>query len=397
MISRRILLATAPVILAVPALAQRRQPARAAEASPAPAASPAATPLGPLDVFAREALVIDADTGAVLLEKDADKPMPPSSMSKLMTTYVVFSLLKEGRLTMEQKLPVSERAWRMQGSKMFVHVGDSVAVSDLLRGVIVQSGNDACIVFEEAIGGSESGFAEILNDTARRIGLRDSTFRNSTGWPHPEHRMTCRDLATLARRLILDFPEYYPIYAEKSFRFADITQENRNPIVQRGLGDGLKTGHTEEAGYGLVASSLRNGRRVISVCNGWSSMRQRAEESTRLIEWAFREFENVTLFTAGDVVDEAPVWLGERRTVPLVGGHALVMTMPRAWRRTATVKVMYNGPIPAPVRRGDRIGELVLSGNGVPAMRVPLFAGADVDQLGLPGRALAVVTNFFGG
>jgi len=392
--SRRTLLATAPALLAMPALAQRRP---AAQAEAPPAASPARTPLGPLDVFAREALIIDFDTGAELLEKDADAPMPPSSMSKLMTVYVIFSLLHQGRLTLDQKLPVSERAWRMGGSKMFVQVGDTIAVSDLLRGIIVQSGNDACLVFEEAIGGSESGFAEILNETAQKIGLRHSTFRNSTGWPHPEHQMTCRDLAILARRLITDFPEFYKIYSEKSFRYANITQQNRNPLVQRDLADGLKTGHTEAAGYGLVASSLRNGRRVIMVCNGWSSMRQRAEEGTRLMEWAFREFENVTLFTAGDVVEEAPVWLGERSTVPLVGGHALVMTMPRAWRRTATVKVEYQSPVPAPVRRGDQIGHLALSGEGVPPMRVPLFAGADVDRMGLPGRALAVMTRMIGG
>ncbi len=400
MFPRRILLA-APALLTTPALAQRRAPQPSprprGEAPAVPPATPASTPLGPLDVFARQALVVDSDTGAVLLEKDADVRMPPSSMSKLMTIYVVFGLLQQGRLTMEQKLPVSERAWRMEGSKMFVHVGDMVSVADLLRGVIVQSGNDACIVFEEAIGGSESGFAEILNETAKKIGLRDSTFRNSTGWPHPEHRMTCRDLAALARRLIVDFPDYYPIYNEKSFRFANITQENRNPLVQRGYGDGLKTGHTEEAGYGLTGSSLRNGRRVITVCNGWTSMRQRAEESGRLMEWAFREFENVTLFTAGDVVEEIPVWLGDRRTVPAVGGHALTVTMPRAWRRTATVKVEYQSPVSAPVRRGEKVGELVLTGQGVPPMRVPLFAGADVDRLGLPGRAMAVISRMVGG
>lgn len=396
MLPRRPLLA-APALLTLGSAFAAPPARQVADAPAAPATVAATTPLGPLDVAAREAFIMDADTGATLLEKDADTPMPPSSMSKLMTTYVVFSLLREGRLTMEQTLPVSERAWRMGGSKMFVHVGDMVSVGDLLRGVIVQSGNDACVVFEEAIGGGESGFAEILNDTAKRIGLRNSTFRNSTGWPHPEHRMTCRDLATLARRLIIDFPDYYPIYAEKSFRYANINQPNRNPLVQRGLGDGLKTGHTEDAGYGLTGSSLRNGRRVILVCNGWSSMRERAEESTRLMEWAFREFENVTLFTAGDVVEEIPVWLGERSTVPAVGGHALVVTMPRAWKRTATVKVEYNAPVPAPVRRGDQVGELVLTGEGVPPMRVPLFAGADVERLGLPGRALGVLMQMIRG
>ena len=233
-----------------------------------------------------------------------------------------------------------------------------------------------------------------MNAKARELGLSQSSFRNSTGWPDPAQRMSCRDIAELSRRVIADFPEYYHYDREKNFSYNNINQENRNPLVQKGIADGLKTGHTDEGGYGLVASAERAGRRVIVVVNGLSSMRQRAEESERLLEWSFREFENVTLFVAGDTVEVAKVWLGAQPTVPLVGGQDLVITMPRAWRRTASVRVEYQAPVPAPVARGDVLGRLRVSGQGVPAMEVPLLAGADVPKLGLPGRALAVLSHY---
>jgi D-alanyl-D-alanine carboxypeptidase (penicillin-binding protein 5/6) len=376
--------------------AAQRQPQPPARAPRQPS-TPANTPLGPVDTLARHALIIDYDTGAVLLEKAADDRMPPSSMSKLMTMYVVFELLKAGRLRLDQQLPVSERAWRMGGSKMFVQIGTQVSVENLARGVIVQSGNDACIVLAEGISGSEQQFAEVMNETARRIGLRNSNFRNSTGWPDPEHRMTSRDLAHLARRIIADFPEYYRFYNERSFRWNDISQDNRNPTLGRVAGaDGLKTGHTEEAGYGLTASAVRGGRRLILVVNGLGSMRQRAEESERLFEWAFREFENVVVFQAADTVEEVPVYLGERPTVPLVAGRDLVLTLPRQWRRNLQVRVRYDAPVPAPVTKGQGIGTLMISGQGVPEMTVPLIAGADVDRLGFFPRIPAVIGRWFG-
>lgn len=371
---------------------------RAQQRAPAPPpTSPASTPLGPVDTAARQALLIDYDTGAVLLEKNAEERMPPSSMSKLMTMYVVFDLLKQGRLRLDQELPVSERAWRMGGSKMFVQVGTQISVENLARGVIIQSGNDACIVLAEGISGSEQQFAELMNETARRIGLRDSTFRNSTGWPDPEHRMTARDLAHLAKRIIADFPEYYRYYNERSFRWNDITQENRNPALARVAGaDGLKTGHTEEAGYGLTASAIRGGRRLILVVNGLPSMRARAEESERLLEWGFREFDNVVIFRAADTVEEVPVYLGERPTVPLVAGRDLVLTLPRQWRRNLQVRVRYDAPIPAPISKGQELGRLHVAGQGVPEMELPLIAGADVDRLGLLPRIPAVIGRWFG-
>ncbi len=404
MLNRRLLLAApllpvAAVPLSAPALAQARPrvASRRVPPAPPPTGSPATTPLGPLDTAAKWAIVLDFNTGATLLDKEADTPMPPSSMTKLMTAYIVYSMLKSGRLQLTQELPVSEKAWRMQGSKMFVPLNGTVKVEDLIRGMIVQSGNDACIVLAEGIAGSEEQFVELMNARAKEMGLQAANFRNCTGWPDPEQRMSCRDIATVARRLITDFPEYYRYDSEKSFKYNNISQDNRNTLVQKGIADGLKTGHTDAGGYGLVASAQRSGRRVIVVVNGCTSMHQRGEEGERLLEWSFREFENVTLFTAGDTVDNAKVWLGSSAIVPLVGGRDLVLTMPRQWRRSAKISVEYPSPIPAPISRGDVVGKLMVSGQGVPSMDVPLLAGADVTRLGLPGRAIAVVSRYVTG
>ena len=393
MLNRRLLLASGALMAATPAAAQRRQ-GRRVPAAPAPTGSPATTPLGPLDTAARWALSIDYNTGATLLDKDADVQMPPSSMTKLMTAYIVYGMLKSGRLQLNQELPVSEKAWRMQGSKMFVPLNDQVTVEDLIRGMIVQSGNDACIVLAEAIAGSEDGFVDLMNQKAKELGLTGAEFRNSTGWPDANQHMSCRNIATLARRLIADFPEYYKYDSERSFTYNKISQENRNPLVQKGLADGLKTGHTDAGGYGLVVSAQRAGRRVIVVLNGMTSMHQRAEESERLLEWSFREFEDVTLFTAGDTVENARVWLGSAATVPLVGGRDIVLTLPRQWRKSAKVAIEYQSPVPAPISRGDVLGKLTVAGEGVPTMEMPLLAGADVTRLGLPGRAMAVMSRY---
>jgi len=405
MLTRRLVMLAPSALAAAPALGQTRKPpakpaapgghARSKDA--APTGSPADTPLGPVDTVARWAYIQDFTTGASLLEKQADEEMPPSSMTKLMTIYLVYERLKQGRMRLDDELPVTEKAWRMGGSKMFVQIGTTVKVEDLIHGVIVQSGNDACIVFAEAIAGSEEQFAELMNAKAKQLGLTHSFFKNCTGWPDPDQHMSARDIATLARRIIRDFPEYYHYDAEKSYKYNGIEQGNRNPMVQKGTADGLKTGHTEAGGYGLVASSIRNGRRIILVLNGMASMRERAEESERLMDWAFANFEDVTLFTAGDVVEHVPVWLGTEPSVPLVSGHDLVVTMPRNWRNNASVKLSYDSPIKAPVAKGDALGRLVLGGNGVPAMDVTLLAGADVPRMGLPGRAMAVLSRFMTG
>ena len=404
MLSRRLLLAAA-TLLAAPARGAtlRKAPAahpavpKALPGEAVTASTPAQTPVGPLDTAARWAIIVDYNTGATLLDKDADIPMPPSSMTKLMTAYIVYGMLKAGKLSLTQELPVSERAWRMGGSKMFVQIDSQVKVEDLIRGMIVQSGNDACIVLAEGISGSLENFVDLMNQKAKELGLTNSVFRNPTGWPDPEHHMSARDIATLARRIIQDFPEFYKYDSEKTFKYNNIEQENRNPLVQKGLADGLKTGHTDAGGYGLAVSAIRGGRRIIMVLNGLGTMHQRAEESERLLEWAFAEFEDVTLFTAGDTVEQAPVWLGAEPTVPLVGGRELEVTMPRNWRGKARIAIEYDTPIPAPVIRGTTLGRLTVSGPGVPDMSVPLLAGADVARLGLPGRALAVLSHYVTG
>jgi D-alanyl-D-alanine carboxypeptidase (penicillin-binding protein 5/6) len=359
--------------------------------------SPAETPLGSVDTAARWAYIQDFDTGATLLEKLADDEMPPSSMTKLMTMYLVYDQLKQSKLKLDDELPVSERAWRMQGSKMFVQVGTTVKVEDLIRGMVVQSGNDATIVLAEAIGGSEEQFAEKMNAKAKELGLTHSFFKNSTGWPDPEQHMSAHDIAILSGRIIRDFPDYYHYDEEKSFRYNGIDQRNRNPMVQKGTADGLKTGHTEAAGYGLVVTSKRNGRRVIVALNGMTSMRERAEESERLMDWAFFNFEDVTLFSAGDVIENVPVWLGTERTVPLVTGRDVIVTMPRNWRQKASVMVSYDAPLTAPVVKGDTLGKLTVTGTGVPNLTMSLMAAADVPRLGLPGRAMAVLSKYVTG
>ena len=407
MLTRRLgLLASTLLFGAGPALAQQKRPPAAAAKPPGagrkgkdaePTGTPADTPLGPVGTAARWAYIQDFDTGASLLEKQADDEMPPSSMTKLMTMYLVYDQLKQGRLKLEDELPVTEKAWRMQGSKMFVQVGATVKVEDLIRGVIVQSGNDAAIVLAEAIGGTEEQFAEKMNAKAKELGLTHSFFKNCTGWPDPEQHMSVRDIATLAAAIIRNFPDYYHYDAEKSFRYNGIDQGNRNPMVQKGTADGLKTGHTDAGGYGLVASSKRNGRRVILVLNGMTSMHERAEEAERLMDWAFFNFEDVTLYSAGDVIETVPVWLGTAKSVPLVTGRDLTATMPRNWRQKASVKVSFETPLNAPVLKGDVLGKLVVTGDGVPHFDVPLLAAADVPRLGLPGRAMAVLSKYMTG
>jgi D-alanyl-D-alanine carboxypeptidase (penicillin-binding protein 5/6) len=358
---------------------------------------PANTPLGPMETVAQWAYIVDFNTGAVLMDKQADAEMPPSSMTKLMTAYIVYSKLKAGTLTLEQTLPVSEHAWRTQGSKMFVELGAQIKVEDLIRGMIIQSGNDACIVLAEGIAGSEEQFVDLMNAEAKKLGLTHSFFRNCTGWPDPQHHMSAHDIATLAKAIIKDFPEYYKYDSEKTFTYHGIVQYNRNPLVQRGMADGLKTGHTDAGGYGVVGSALHGNRRVIMVLNGMPSSHDRVEESIRLMGWSFANFENVTLFTANDVVDNAPVYLGTRSSVPLVGGEDLVLTMPKSWRQHARIAIDYDGPIPAPVNRGDVVGKLVVSGQGVPNTEMPLLAGEDVARMGIGGRAAKVLAHYVTG
>ena len=350
----------------------------------------------PIETAAGHAILIDYDTGTVMLEKAADEAIAPASMSKLMTLYMVFDKLKHGELKLDDTLPVSEKAWRMQGSKMFVHVGDRVRVEDLLRGVIIQSGNDACIVLAEGIGGSEEAFAELMTERARELGLTNSTFRNATGWPDPTHLMSVRDIAILSRHIIEDFPDFYPLFSEIEFTYNKIKQGNRNPLLYKNMNvDGLKTGHTEEAGYGLSASASRDGRRLILVVHGLAGVNERSQESERLIEWGFREFVNATIAKAGETIETAPVWQGAASAVPLTVASDVTVTLPRSARRKMTALVRFEGPLPAPVRKGDAIATLHVEAEGMPAMDIPLVAGADVAPLGMVGRLAANLRYLF--
>lgn len=345
-----------------------------------------------VETLAKSAVLIDAGTGAVLFDKNANQPMAPASMSKLMTVYMVLERLRDGRLSLDDTFKVSENAWRKGGassgsSTMFLEPGTRVRIEDLLRGIIVQSGNDACIVIAEGLSGSEAAFAEEMNERAREMGLTNSNFVNATGWPDPNQQMSPMDLAILAKRTILDFPEYYPLYSETSFTYNGIKQNNRNPLLYKGMGaDGLKTGHTVESGYGLVASVKRGNRRLILVVNGLPTKKDRAREPERLLEWGFREFGNYALLKAGDVIDEAQVWLGDKPTVPLIIVDDLTLTLPKKSRRGMKVKVTYDGPIPAPIRKGDRLATLSVITAGDDPIEIPLIAAADVNQLGLLGR-----------
>jgi D-alanyl-D-alanine carboxypeptidase (penicillin-binding protein 5/6) len=394
-LSRRLALASVAIGLAPAAFAARSQKGKSREALPS--GTPGETPLGPVDSVAKWAFVQDYSTGAVLLDKNADEPMPPSSMTKLMTMYLVYEQLRKGQIKLTDTVTVSARAAAMGGSRMFLDVGKPVVIEDLVRGVIVQSGNDAATVLAEAVAGTQERFVDMMNAKAKELGLTHSTFRNPTGWPDPEQVMSSRDIATLARDTIAEFPDYYKYESERSFKYNNIEQQNRNPMVQAGTADGLKTGHTDAGGFGLVASSLRDGRRVIMVLNGMTSMHERSVQSEKMMSWAFANFENVTLFSANEIIDNAPVWLGTDKTVPLVGGRDLIVTLPKSWRQTASIKVSYAAPIKAPIAKGQPVGVLMLRGQGVPPMDVNLLAGVDVPRLNLPMRGLAVVSHYVSG
>lgn len=351
-----------------------------------------------LETPAREAVLIDLSTDTVLFEKNADELMVPSSMTKLMTIYMLFDKLAKGAIKMEDELPVSEKAWRMGGSKMFVHVGSRVKISDLLRGIIVQSGNDACIVVAEGLSSTEEAFAAQMTARGKELGLKNSTFRNASGWPDPQHRMTARDLAILGERLIVDFPQFYPLFAERSFKYNNIEQANRDPLLGVVPGaDGLKTGHTDEGGYGLVGSAVRDGRRLLLVVNGLTSMRERAQESSRILEWGFREFHTYTMAKKGETLAEAKVWQGAEDIVPLTVAADARVTLRRVARASMVVKVVYDGPVPAPIKAGDRIASLEISGPDMPTVIVPLVAGADVDRQGFFGRIFTSLGYLIGG
>lgn len=362
-------------------------------------AAPAIAQEAPIDTIAKQAYMIDFETGTILFEKNADQRMPTSSMSKTLTAYVIFEALKKGTITLDTKYAVSERAWRMQGSKMFVELGKEIRVEDLLKGVIVQSGNDATVVLAEGLSGTEGAFAAELNKTAQAIGMKSSHFVNASGWPDPDHYSTAHDLAMLGRELVHNFPQYYAYYSEKEFTYNNIKQGNRNPLLYRNIGaDGIKTGHTEDAGYGLMASAKMNGRRVVLVVNGLPDMQARADESAKLIEWGLRTFENKTVFKSDQTIEEIPVVMGTQSSVPLVISHDVMITVPRMAVDTIKAVVKYDAPLKAPVKKGQQVGTLDVTVPGTSVKKsYPLVTGADVAELGFFKKAFAHMKYTFSG
>jgi D-alanyl-D-alanine carboxypeptidase (penicillin-binding protein 5/6) len=350
----------------------------------------AALPARAFETAATAAWVYDMTTGTVLMDKNADQPLPPASMSKLMTINMLFEALKDGRVTMDTQFAVSSRAKAMGGSTMFLQETDRPTVNELIHGMIINSGNDACVVVAEGLAGTEEAFAAQMTERGKALGMTASTFTNSSGWPDPLHRMSMRDLGILGKRLIEDFPEYYPIFSETEFNFMDrapANSRNRNPLLELGVGaDGLKTGHTTEAGYGLVGSAKQGDRRIIFAITGLTSDTARAEEAERIVGWAFRQFSEKTVAKGGVRVAEAEVHMGAAETVGLVPAEDVRLLVPALVQDSVTAEVIYNGPLIAPVVKGTAVAELIVHSPDLPDRRVPLVAEADVGKAGFVKR-----------
>ena len=346
----------------------------------------ATLPARAFDTAATAAWVYDMTTGTVLMDKNADQPLPPASMSKLMTITMLFEALKDGRVTMETEFAVSSRAKAMGGSTMFLQETDRPTVSDLIHGMIINSGNDACVVVAEGLAGTEEAFAAQMTERARALGMTNSTFANASGWPDPVHRMSMRDLGILAQHLITDFPDYYPVFSQTEFNYKDRAPDNRfnrNPLLELGIGaDGLKTGHTSEAGYGLVGSAKQGDRRVIFVITGLATEQARAEEAERIVGWAFRQFSEKTVAKTGLRVTEAEVHMGDADTVGLVPAEDVRLLVPALVQDSVTAEVIYNGPLIAPVLKGSPVAELIVHVPDLPDRRFPLVAETDVGTAG---------------
>jgi len=361
----------------------------------APASAATKAPAGVFDTKAKHAILMNVDADLIFYEKDADMLMSPASMSKLMTLAVVFRELKAGHIKLDDQFKVSEHAWRDGGapsgsSAMFAPLNSTVSVEDLIRGVTVQSGNDACIILAEGISGSEDAFVKEMNKYAKEIGLTKSHFENSTGLPADGHVMTARELALLADYLIKNYSEYYHYFGEKEFVYGKWRFTNRNPLVFEDLGvDGLKTGFIEDAGYGLVASAVRDNQRVILVVSGLNTKKEREEEPRKLLEWGFKSFKPYRLFDQGEKVSDALVWGGTRHYVPLVGNENIDIILPFNTSGQVTAQIVYDGPIKAPIRKGDQVATLRVTAADTKATNdIPLYAGEDVGQSNFAMRGL---------
>jgi D-alanyl-D-alanine carboxypeptidase (penicillin-binding protein 5/6) len=340
----------------------------------------------PLDSRAANLLVLDYNSGQILAERNADVPLPPASMSKLVTLTLLFEALVDGRLQMDTTWTVSQRAHRMGGSRMFLETRDRPTTEDLIRGVAILSGNDATVAIAEGLAGSEEAFAQIATQRMRQIGLTQTTIANASGWPDPNHRMSLRDLSVLARHILDNYPQFYPYLAEREFTWNGITQANRVPLLGAGVGlDGLKTGHTSEAGYALTGSAVQGDRRIIFVFSGLESERARVEEAERIINWSFRQFNTRRIAAAGQTMALADVWLGSSRQVPLVPAGDVSVLVP-VLGAEVSARVEHDGPIHAPIAQGQVLGRLVVTVAGLRDVEVPLVAGADVAEGGLLTR-----------
>ena len=386
--------------LAVAAPKSEHKPEHKVEHKPA-AASPKKEPpkKDEAGIIAPHAILIDAENGAELYERDPDKLIFPASLAKLMTAEYVFHELKEGHIKLTDEYTVSENAWRKggapsHGSTMFAAIHSKVPVDDLLHGMIIQSANDACIVLAEGLAGNEADFAAKLTQRAREIGLAKSVFTNSNGLPDPNEHVTTRELAMLARHIILDYPEFYKIFGQPDFTWNKIHQPNRNPLLGTVTGaDGLKTGFTKEAGYGLVGSAVQDGTRLIVVVNGEKSAKERADEGKKLLEWGFRTFEQRNLFAEGQIVGSAKVYGGSSGSVPLQVPGLVKIMVPKAGGEKLIARIAYQGPVPAPITQGQQIGLLKVWRDDKLVLQVPLKAAASVGQGNISGRAFDAVTE----
>ncbi len=360
----------------------------------------AALPARAFETIAQAAYVVDVGTSIVLMDKQADVPLPPASMSKLMTLNMLFEALRDGRVSLDTRFGVSSRAKSMGGSTMFLNEQDRPTVEELIKGIVVLSGNDACVVVAEGLAGTEDAFARQMNQRARDLGMTGSTFANSSGWPSPNHRMSMRDLGILATRLITEFPEYYGYFGMEEFAWdgrAPTNRFNRNPLLKLGIGaDGLKTGHTSEAGYGLVGSAMQGNRRIVFVLTGMNSEKERAEESERIVNWAFRQFVQKTVAEKGTRLAEAPVWMGAETSVGLEVADDLELLIPALEQGDIEGEIVYRSPLEAPIVAGQDLGELVIALEGLPVTRVPLVADRDVARGGFVPRVRTAARVLFG-
>ena len=359
-----------------------------------------ALPARAFETRAKAAWVYDVSTGTVLLEKNAHEKLPPASMSKLMTINMLFEALRDGRVNLDDRFPVSSHAKSMQGSTMFLNETDRPTVEELIKGIVVLSGNDACVVVAEGLAGTEEAFARQMNERAKALGMTDSTFANASGWPNPNQRMSMHDLGILAARLIREFPEYYGYFGLTEFPYdnrAPDNRFNRNPLLKLGIGaDGLKTGHTEESGYGLVGSAIQNGRRIVVVITGMATDRERSQEAERILNWAFREFVQKTVATKGTRITDADVWMGSKTKVGLVLDQDLSMLLPSLAQDKLKAEVAFTSPIEAPIAEGQKLAEMTITVPGMEPTTVPLVADQPVAKGGFASRmktAFGVLTQ----